>query len=186
MTLRIDTKLTTDSREPKSPVSAITPTLRERTVSISQGLLPTLRRGHSEKSPLIPSNSEKLHESVKAQHESKKLLSTALNRLHHRQRPPTQASDKHSRSGSQSGLSAVVRSISGKARIEDEDVGTQLDGEQRSRTFIKEESDDEGVYDAVFYTDETCDLMFQLRDVLKISLQRGWDVFSAEYVNTLL
>lgn len=185
MSLRIETSFPTDSREPKSPISANTPTFRERTISISHGILPNLRRGHSDKSPLIPSNSETLQGSMKAQHESKKLLSIALGRLHRRQMPPKQSKEKHSRTESKGGLSAVVRSVGGRGRSGDGRANVQGDGEQRSKTFVQEDNDDEGVDDAAFHTDETCDLMFQLRDVLKISLLQGWDVFGPECVIVL-
>ena len=35
---------------------------------------------------------------------------------------------------------------------------------------------------STFYTDDTCELMSQLRDILKVSLAQGWDVFTPECV----
>ncbi|KAI0703614.1 hypothetical protein BC835DRAFT_1483812 [Cytidiella melzeri] len=179
-TLRIDTKLSKDADEP-SPQDArvpTTPTTRERVLSTTHGLLPHLRRGNSVKSPLAPSNSETLQGTLKARHESKKLLSTALERLQRRDMPPSGVHLGSSRVNSQRRLGAVMKSIASKGKPSEADAPVDS-SVQRSKTFM-DDSDEEEANSAVFYTDETCDHMFQLRDILKVSLLHGWDVFSPD------
>ncbi|KAI0093920.1 hypothetical protein BDY19DRAFT_989447 [Irpex rosettiformis] len=179
--LRIDTGLARDAGEP-SPQEARTPTTpktRERVLSTTNALLPHIRRGNSDKSPLAQSNSETLQQTLKARHESKQLLSTSLDRLRKRQMPPhADPQQSQGRTEPQRGLGKVVKSFSGRGRSNTTDISAEA-SIQRSRTFM-DDSDEEETDTAAFYTDETCDHMVQLRDVLKVSLSRGWDVFSAD------
>ena len=186
--LRIDTTLAREAQagEPSPQWQEVqtptTPRTKERVSSTANALLPHVRRGNSDKSPLAASNSETLQQTLKALHESKKLLSTSLDRLRRRQMPPpTSFKQTQGRTESQGGLKKVVKSFSGRGRSStmDKDAGDNM---QRSRTFM-DDSDEEETDTAAFYTDETCDHMFQLRDVLKVSLSRGWDIFSSEYVH---
>jgi hypothetical protein len=186
--LRIDTTFPIDTSEPSSQDARTptTPKTRERVLSATHGLLPHIRRGNSDKLPLAQSNSETLQGTLKAQHESKKLLSTALERLQKRELPPAGTQSGHSRTDSGRGLGSIVKSFSAKSgRPGNMDVSAAEGSIQRSKTFM-DESDEEETNTAVFYTDETCDHMFQLRDILKVSLQHGWDVFSIRFVQQIL
>lgn len=182
MALRIETGFgaSPDNLEHKPPLSPTTPTTRERAISISHNILPVLRRTNVEKSPLLDtSNSETLQATVKLRQESKKLLALAIARLQKREMPPTAYQEGIRPSGSQRGLSAVVRTVTGRGRASLSGNSAE-GGEQRTKTFIMDDSDDETADDSAFYTDNSCDLMVGLRDVLKISLLQGWDLFTHE------
>lgn len=180
--LRIDTGLAKEAGEPAQEIrTPTTPKTRERVINTTNALLPHIRRGNSDKSPLAASNSETLQQTLKARHESKKLLATSLDRLRRRQMPPpANIEHNNNRTEAPRGLGQVVKSFSNRGRVGSVDI-TAEGGIRRSKTVI-DDSDDEEADNAAFYTDETCDYMFQLRDVLKVSLSRGWDVFSPEYV----
>ena len=73
-TLRIDTSLAVDNLEPTSPdaLSVTTPTARQRTVSLSHGILPNIRRSSAEKTSFGSQNSEAHQGALKARQESRK------------------------------------------------------------------------------------------------------------------
>ena len=75
----------------------------------------------------------------------------------------------------QKGLGTVMRTFAGM-------VGGSSSTPERGRTRRPEadESDDDERDEDIFYTDETLDLMIQLKDVLAISIAQGWDIFYEE------
>ena len=142
--LRIDTTLAREAQagEPSPQWQEVqtptTPRTKERVSSTANALLPHVRRGNSDKSPLAASNSETLQQTLKALHESKKLLSTSLDRLRRRQMPPpTSFKQTQGRTESQGGLKKVVKSFSGRGRSStmDKDAGDNMQRRLRARRW---------------------------------------------------
>ena len=110
-------------------------------------------------------------------HESRKLLAHVLSQLQSRPLPPSVLNNINEQGTRvQRGLGAVMRSFAGIAGAGGNGMG---DRGQPSR-FEREDSDEDEKDEDTFYTDETLDLMIQLKDVLAISIAQGWDIFYEE------
>ncbi|KAI0797914.1 hypothetical protein C8Q75DRAFT_845203 [Abortiporus biennis] len=172
--LRIDT---TNLPPVESVSSARSPTGRDRSISLSQGVLPSFRISSSisqDKSPVSQNLSHiaAAHGTNKARNESRKLLAHVLDQLRNRPMPPSSLYSTDSRlSNSGKGLAAIMRSVTGIAAS----TGAALDSRQYSQY---DDDDDDLLDDSTFTTDETFDLMLRLREVLTISTAQGWNILA--------
>jgi len=110
---------------------------------------------------------------TRARSESRKLLSHVLLQLANRHKPPSivDALTNTIHEASEKGFSALAESFREAVKR-----GTKPDKRPERRPGAQlDDSDDE--QDTNFSTDETIDLMLQLKDVLTMSIAQGWQIF---------
>lgn len=104
--------------------------------------------------------------------ESRKLLAHVLDQLRNREMPPSvfDALTLSEEAPNERGLGALVGAVKEAARMKPDSRFTT-----NAPANTEDDNDEEG--QGGYSTDATFDLMTQLRDVLIISVSRGWHIF---------
>ncbi|KAF8964709.1 hypothetical protein BDZ97DRAFT_1815206 [Flammula alnicola] len=113
------------------------------------------------------------HTNTRARNEARKLLSHVLIQLANRTKPPsiidTITSIAHD--SSERGISALAETLREAVKR-----GSRPDARSERRTGTTED-DSEDEKDSAYTTDDTIDLMLQLKDVLTMAIAQGWQIF---------
>ncbi|KAF8077923.1 hypothetical protein FPV67DRAFT_1403007 [Lyophyllum atratum] len=167
----IDTNITQDFSfsvdSPSSPTHNDIPSLR---VSLSP---------HAETSPTSPTAprtqpSQKSKINNRARTESRKLLAHILDQLERRNLPPSisDAFDATEDQVTENNLGALLETVKDAVKLKKQ---KQENKPPTQSGTADADSDDEGEHG--FSTDETYDLMIQLKDLLVMSVAQGWHIF---------
>lgn len=183
LSLRIDTSELAIEDDPVPPAPdtrfsarPVNTSARERAVSFSQGVLPSLRIStaiNSEKRSASQNivSVVATQGSEKAKSESRKLLAHLLDQLRRREMPSNDDRTSGQRKGGGLGIGSVVKSV--------KNVVSQRDATEARKPSTSDDEDEDLVGDgADFYTDTAFDLMSQLKDVFIIASAQGWNLFS--------
>lgn len=184
LSLRIDTADLNFEDDPAPPppdtrfsARLVNPSARERAVSFSHGVLPSLRIStavNSEKHSASHniSSMAATQGSEKAKNESRKLVAHLLDQLQRRELPTSSDNTGDQPKGG-IGIGAVVKSVKNVVSTKD-----AVEGRRPSITQADNEDDELDGEEADFYTDATFDLMSQLKDIFLVASAQGWDLFS--------
>lgn len=114
----------------------------------------------------------------RSRNESRKLLSIVLEKLTYRSRPGSvvEGFTNVSHESTEKGFGIIADSLRDVVKM-----GPRQENKSQKRSAVRQDdSDDEK--DTAFTTDETIDLMIQLKDVLAMSVAQGWQIFDDRYV----
>ncbi|KAF9005683.1 hypothetical protein BDQ17DRAFT_364577 [Cyathus striatus] len=164
------------SLDPVSPTT-LTPAVSD----LSSSRPPTVLLSDSEHSSL-PTNIYPLHAQPnisRFRSESRKLLSHVLGQLQRRIRPPSiyDAFASPNSDAADGRLSSLVGTVKDAVRFRSSRQPPKITSHI---AITLEDSDDET--DQEFSTDDTFNLLLQLKDVLCMSVAQGWHIFDDEYV----
>jgi hypothetical protein len=178
--LHIDTSSSLNTNAPRvsiEPRSPRTPSLlpSEKSQSPLSPRTPSLPGPHSpdpEKSPSSRNHFGRSN-SHKGKLESRKLLAHLLSQLQHRKIPPSifEIFRTGPSASLASSLGSVVQTVRSAVKL----------NHGRSEMPLVEDEDDEDV--SGYKTDATLDLLNQLRHVLLVSIEKGWQIFYDRYLN---
>lgn len=157
---------------------------RSRSRAFSNVALPFLSTTASDENEKLPNSFRdsvpgKSHRPAKAEHESRKLLSHILTQLSKRRHAPS-LWDSFTKENTGIKLEKRFELFrTGKPKGQP----MRKDNQSRTESFNESDSeDDRELSGAAFSTDDTFDLMGQLREVLWISKLQGWSIFVDGYV----
>ncbi|KAG6900871.1 hypothetical protein C0993_009989 [Termitomyces sp. T159_Od127] len=136
-----------------------------------------LQTGASPTSPITPrtqSNAHKVNPINRARTESRKLLAHVLDQLHHRTLPPGifEAFNHTEVEGPEDNLGLLLQTVKG-AVVNPKKM--RQDGKHHVPTGVGEDDSDEDG-EREFSTDATYDLMLQLKDLLRVSMDWNWHI----------
>ncbi|KDQ07904.1 hypothetical protein BOTBODRAFT_180257 [Botryobasidium botryosum FD-172 SS1] len=185
---RSDLRLDMSNVSTVPPVPIVTPT-RSRARALSLAIPSILTPSASSPKAIdfsqilaSPLDIKSPEEFDKAHFEVQKVLSLLLSRLHDRPRAPsTFDSFKYVKEGGDAGKTGIIpQPFKGAVRRGRSAGPGSIDGitKELRRGADDGDSDDEGENDNSFTTDVTLDIMTQLRDLLLLSENRGWNILS--------
>lgn len=162
--------------DPWEPQASPTRELSNEPTSGGLPVSPTTRTSFSPYTVEPPSNVLP-STNTRALNESRKLLSHVLVQLANRTKPESVVDSLTSivHGSTERGFGALAESLREAVKL-----GSRQEYRSEKRSVnVTEHSDDEN--DSTFTTDDTIELMMQLKDVLTMSLAQGWQIFDDRY-----
>lgn len=134
----------------------------------------------SQNTPRSQPSTHKVDPTSRARIESRKLLAHVLDQLHRRTLPHSvfETFNHPEIEGPGDNLSLLLQTVKGAVV---NTVKTRQDGKHHVLTGVGEDDSDEDG-EREFSTDATYDLMLQLKDLLRVSMDRNWHILDDKYV----